>query len=154
MVRWTINLGDRAARVIRTPLSDLVGEFPRIDERFAGLPYRHYWQAANVDLRETLLFDSLAHMDLQTKRETVRRFSGGDSVGEPIFVPRSAEAPEGDGWILALVHRAAQMRSDLLILNAQDIAGEPEAVLELPCRVPAGFHGSWVGSQTRLRFGG
>jgi carotenoid cleavage dioxygenase len=144
MVRWSIDLGNRAARVTRTPLSDLVGEFPRIDERFAGLPYRHYWQAANVDLRETLLFDSLAHMDLQTKRETVRTFSGSDSVGEPIFVPRSAEAPEGDGWILALVHRAAQMRSDLLILNAQDIAGEPVAVLELPCRVPAGFHGSWV----------
>jgi carotenoid cleavage dioxygenase-like enzyme len=75
----------------------------------------------------------------------VRRFSSGDSAGEPIFVPRSAAAPEGDGWILVLVHRAAQMRSDLMILNAQDIAGEPEAVLELPCRVPAGFHGSWVG---------
>jgi carotenoid cleavage dioxygenase-like enzyme len=47
--------------------------------------------------------------------------------------------------VLAVVHRARENRSDLLILNAQDIAGEPEAVLELPCRVPAGFHGSWVG---------
>ena len=36
------------ARVVRTPLSDLAGEFPRIDERFAGLPYRHCWHAANV----------------------------------------------------------------------------------------------------------
>ena len=44
-----------------------------------------------------------------------------------------------------MVHRAAEDRSDLLILDAQDIAGEPEAVLELPVRVPAGFHGSWVG---------
>jgi carotenoid cleavage dioxygenase-like enzyme len=145
MVRWSVNLAEHAARVMRTPLSDLVGEFPRIDERFAGLPYRHYWQTANLELRETLLFDALAHMDLRTKRQTLRRFSGGDSVGEPVFVPRNAQAPEGDGWILAVAHRAAEGRSDLLVLNAQDIAGEPEAVLELPCRVPAGFHGSWVG---------
>jgi carotenoid cleavage dioxygenase-like enzyme len=82
---------------------------------------------------------------MQTKRETLRRFSNGDSVGEPVFVPRGRQAAEGDGWVLAVVHRARENRSDLLILNAQDIAGEPEAVLELPCRVPAGFHGSWVG---------
>lgn len=145
MVHWKLDLTDRGARVIRTPLSDLAGEFPRIDERFAGLPYRHCWHAANVQMRETLLFDSLAHVDLATQRETLRRFDHGDSVGEPVFVPRSAQAEEGEGWILAVLHRAAQDRSDLLILNAQDIAGEPEAVLELPCRVPAGFHGSWVG---------
>jgi carotenoid cleavage dioxygenase len=81
---------------------------------------------------------------MTTQRETLRRFSNGDSVGEPVFVPRSAAAPEGDGWILAVVHRAAEGRSDLLILEAQDIAAEPAAVLELPVRVPAGFHGSWV----------
>jgi carotenoid cleavage dioxygenase-like enzyme len=144
LVHWTIDLNDSAARVIRTPVSDLVGEFPRIDERFAGLPYRHCWQAANVEMSEALLFDSLAHLDLKSRRQTLRRFSHGDSVGEPVFVPRSATAAEGDGWILAVVHRAGEGRSDLLILNAQDIGGEPEAVLELPCRVPAGFHGSWV----------
>jgi carotenoid cleavage dioxygenase-like enzyme len=145
MVHWSIDLADRGARVVRTPLSDLPGEFPRIDERFAGLPYRHCWHSANVEMNEALLFDSLVHRDMTTQRETLRRFSNGDSVGEPVFVPRSAAAPEGDGWILAVVHRASEGRSDLLILDAQDIASEPAAVLELPVRVPAGFHGSWVG---------
>jgi carotenoid cleavage dioxygenase-like enzyme len=145
LVHWSIDLGCSTTRVRRTPVSDLAGEFPRFDERFAGLPYRHCWQAANVDTREALMFDSLAHIDLKLQQQTLRTFTTGDSVGEPVFVPRSAQAPEGDGWILALVHRAAHGRSDLLILNAQDIGGEPEAVLELPCRVPAGFHGSWVG---------
>ena len=146
MVRWSINLADPGARVVRTPVSDLAGEFPRIDERFTGLRHRHCWHAANVESKEPLLFDALAHVDSHSKRETLRRFSNGDSVGEPVFVPRSAQAPEGDGWLLAVVHRARDNRSDLLILNAQDIAGEPEAVLELPCRIPAGFHGSWVGA--------
>jgi carotenoid cleavage dioxygenase-like enzyme len=43
-----------------------------------------------------------------------------------------------------LVHRAATNTSELLVLNAQDIAGKPEATLKLPRRVPAGFHGNWV----------
>jgi hypothetical protein len=68
----------------------------------------------------------------------------GDAAGEPIFVPRSASAPEGDGYIIALVYRAATNTSELLILYAQDIAGEPAAVLKLPRRVPAGLHGDFV----------
>ena len=66
------------------------------------------------------------------------------AAGEPVFVPRSASAPEGDGYIIALVYRAASHTSELLILNAQDIAGEPAAVLKLPRRVPGGFHGNFV----------
>lgn len=147
MVHWSINLSEPCARVVRAPVSDLAGEFPRFDERFAGLRYRHCWHAANVGQSEVLLFDSLAHLDMQTGRQTLRQFANGDSVGEPVFVPRAAEAPEGDGWVLAVVHRARENRSDLLILDAQDIAAEPQAVLELPCRIPAGFHGSWVGCQ-------
>jgi carotenoid cleavage dioxygenase len=144
MVRWTLDLNDPGARVVRTPLSDLSGEFPRIDDRFAGLPYRHCWHSANVESKRPLLFDALAHVDFNTNRTTLRRFAHGDSVGEPVFAPRSADAPEGDGWILAVVHRAAKNVSELQILNAQNIAGEPQAVLDLPVRVPAGFHGSWV----------
>jgi carotenoid cleavage dioxygenase len=32
----------------------------------------------------------------------------------------------------------------LHILNADDLEGEAQAVIELPQRVPAGFHGNWV----------
>ena len=139
MVHWSINLADRCARVVRTPISDLVGEFPRIDERFTGLRYRHCWHAANAALSEALMFDSLAHIDMQTKRQKLRRFSEGDSVGEPVFVPRSAQAPEGDGWVLAVVHRARENRSDLLILDAQDIAADLQPCLNCPAAYQPGF---------------
>ena len=59
-------------------------------------------------------------------------------------MPRADDADESDGWLMALVHSAATGTSALHILNAEDIDGEAQAVIELPQRVPAGFHGNWV----------
>jgi carotenoid cleavage dioxygenase-like enzyme len=143
-VRWSLDLAAAGAGVKRTQLDDLQGEFPRADERFLGRPYRHAWYAANVEMDEAVEFDTLVHLDLMTGARRLCRLHGGDSCGEPVFVPRADDAAQGDGWLLAVVYRAAENRSDLLVLNAQDIGGAPEAVLELPCRVPVGFHGSWV----------
>ena len=34
--------------------------------------------------------------------------------------------------------------SDVVILDAQDFAGEPVATVRLPVRVPSGFQGGWA----------
>jgi carotenoid cleavage dioxygenase len=38
----------------------------------------------------------------------------------------------------------AKQTTDLVILNAQDFAGPPQAVVTIPHRIPPGFHGNWV----------
>ncbi|MFK7893478.1 MAG: carotenoid oxygenase family protein [Granulosicoccus sp.] len=35
----------------------------------------------------------------------------------------------------------------MVILNASDIRKDPQAVVHLPHRVPAGFHASWIPSE-------
>ena len=67
---------------------------------------------------------------------------------EPVFVPRSDDAAEDDGWIMSYVYDATTDSSDVVILNAQDFTGEPVAVVSLPQRVPFGFHGNWVPDAT------
>ena len=54
----------------RETLDDLPSEFPRPDERFAGLPYRHGWYVANINNRNPLVFNSIAHIDFGGKRIT------------------------------------------------------------------------------------
>jgi carotenoid cleavage dioxygenase len=46
---------------------------------------------------------------------------------------------------MALVHDAASDTSELLVLPAEDPSAGPVASVELPTRVPVGFHGNWVG---------
>jgi carotenoid cleavage dioxygenase-like enzyme len=139
LTRWTIDLAGKTNRAMREQIDDLPSEMPRFDERLAGPPYRHGWYLANVGKKDQLVFNAIVHIDLKTGERKERTLDPGDAADEPIFVPRSASALEGDGFIIALVYRAATNTSELLILYAQDIAGEPAAVLKVPRRVPAGF---------------
>ncbi len=62
---------------------------------------------------------------------------------EPVFVPRSPDAAEGDGWLISLVTRPDN-RSDLIIVDAMDFEAEPVAMVRLPFGQPWLFHGCWL----------
>jgi carotenoid cleavage dioxygenase-like enzyme len=148
LARWTFDLAAPSNVIRRAYIDDMSGEFPRIDDRKAGLAYRHGWFAAKAasDGRE-VVFDSIAHLDHQSGVRRVHTLPEGDVVSEPVFVARSADAEEGDGWLLATAYRGREDRSDLLVFEARDVAAGPIAAAELPRRVPFGFHGNWVGSR-------
>jgi carotenoid cleavage dioxygenase len=138
--RWTIDAG--AGKVIEERLDDRGQEFPRVDERLVGKPHRYGYCAA-VD-SDPIDHRGLVQHDLERGTATPHDFGPGRAAGEAVFVPRAADAAEDDGWLLSLVYDAATDRSDLVILSAQDFAGEPVATVHLPQRVPFGFHGNWV----------
>jgi carotenoid cleavage dioxygenase len=143
LVRWTFDLA--AETVTETPLDDLAGEFPRFDERYAGLPYRHGWFAGQTHRPGDVRMDSIAHIDLETLVRTTWVLPVGDAISEPVFTPASADAPEGVGWLTAVVYRGQEGVSDFVVLDAQNVAAGPVATARLPRRVPFGFHGNWVG---------
>jgi carotenoid cleavage dioxygenase len=89
-----------------------------------------------------VLFDSIAHIDFKTGKRLVHTFDDG-FPGEPIFVPRSASSPEGDGWLVATVYRPGDDHSDLAVFDATDISKGPIGLAQLPRRIPFGFHGNW-----------
>jgi carotenoid cleavage dioxygenase len=142
LVRWTLDLAGDTDTIKQQPLDDLAGEFPRFDERHAGLAYRHGYFAANSRGEEKVLFDSIAHIDLKTGKRSVHTFADG-MPGEPVFVPRAADAPEGEGYLVATVYRPSTDRSDFVVFDAMDVAKGPIGVAELPRRIPFGFHGNW-----------
>jgi carotenoid cleavage dioxygenase len=143
LVRWTLDLAGASDAIVREPLDDMAGEFPRFDERRAGLSYRHGWFAANTQRPGDVRFDAIAHIDLAGGKRALYELPSGDATGEPIFVPRSAAADEGDGWLLSVVYRGATDRSDFLVFDAQNVTAGPIATAHMPRRVPFGFHGNW-----------
>jgi carotenoid cleavage dioxygenase-like enzyme len=139
--RWTIDLATGFVR--EDQLDDRQAEFPRIDDRLAGLPtrYGHASTARGPDTEDR--GGALHRFDLQTGETSSHYFSQGRSPGEAAFVPAD-DQPGGPGWLMTYVYDDATNRSDLVILDADNLAEPPVATVHLPCRVPAGFHGNWI----------
>jgi carotenoid cleavage oxygenase len=135
--RWSVDLvGDK---VVEERLDDRGQEFPRVDERLAGRRHRFGYAGAFLETETALI-----KHDLDRRTSQVRLLPSARGTSEAVFVPTDADAGEDDGWVLSIVYDAERDRSDLLVLNAADFTGEPQAIVHLPRRVPYGFHGNWV----------
>jgi carotenoid cleavage dioxygenase len=140
--RWTVDLA--AGKVLEERLSDHPQEFPRIDDRLAGRRHRYgYGTYFGTDDHGVRLGGLVKH-DLVAGTSQIHDFGPGMSSSEGVFVESSADAAEDEGWVLSVVHDEATDASFLAVLDATDFGGAPVATVQLPQRVPFGFHGSWV----------
>ncbi len=137
MWSWTLDL--QTGTVSERQLDDRAVEFPRIDDRLAGLPARYSVSVGDA---------SLVRHDLTDGSAVEHHFGTGmvpGGPGEAVFVPStSGPADESNGWYIGYVYDAARDGSDLVILDASGFAGKPVARIQLPRRVPYGFHGNWI----------
>ncbi|MDE0364106.1 MAG: carotenoid oxygenase family protein [Gammaproteobacteria bacterium] len=62
----------------------------------------------------------------------------------PTFAPRSADAPEGDGYLIVPVSRFTENSSEYLIFDTQGIDAGPLATIELPVQIGWTPHGHYM----------
>ncbi len=139
--RWTINLG--TGQVTEEQLDDVPTEFPRMNDRFLGGPARLAW-SPRVARSPTLLFDGFITYDLQTGSGTATDYGEGMVGGETVFAPRAGGTDEDDGWVVVFVNEASGARSEARVYDARQPGSPPVARVQIPRRVPTGFHAHWV----------
>jgi carotenoid cleavage dioxygenase-like enzyme len=137
--RWALDLARGA--LAAEQLDDRGQEFPRIDERRTGQPYRYGYTAG---LGAGVEHGPAFKHDLAAGTCEVHDYGDGRVTLEPLFVARTDDGAEDDGWVMSYVYDATTDRSDVVILDAGDFPGDPVATIHLPVRVPFGFHGSWL----------
>jgi carotenoid cleavage dioxygenase-like enzyme len=136
--RWVLDPATGA--VTETPLDDRAVEFPTVDDERVGREARYRYAVADSQGRAGIVKFDAAH---GTRAE--HDLGTGTVAGEAVFVPSGAPGrAEDDGWLLSITTRRDGSASQLLVLDATDVAGEPVATVTLPRGVPAGFHGSWI----------
>ncbi|PHT99317.1 9-cis-epoxycarotenoid dioxygenase NCED1, chloroplastic [Capsicum chinense] len=87
-----------------------------------------------------------AKVALSTGKVQKHMYGDGRYGGEPLFLPRNVNSEkEDDGYILAFCHDEKTWKSELQIVNAMTL--ELVATVELPSRVPYGFHGTFISSK-------
>lgn len=150
LTRWCVDMNDKGDGFHSAEqLTTVPGEFPRIDDRYAMQSYRHGYMLVMDGSRPfkfgrlSQLMNTLGHIDLSTGKMRTWWCGDDSSLQEPAFIPKSPSAPEGDGYIVMLCNRLAEMRSDLLLFDAQHVDDGPMATCRLPLRVRSGLHGNW-----------
>jgi carotenoid cleavage dioxygenase-like enzyme len=150
-VRWEIDLNQPSGSKVSDPLVilDVPSEFPRIDERFMTKKIDFVFLNVFIPNKSDggkNIFHGLNGIAMHSHKsgETRWYYAGDNSlVQEPVFIPRTADAPEGDGWIIAMVERRGANRNDLVVLDT-DKFDTPIAIVQLPMHVKAQIHGNWV----------
>ena len=153
--RWTFDLASNDDGFAQETLFQDFMEMPRIDDRFAMRPTRYGFttlidptKPANVAGTIGLGWNTLTLLDLETR--TLRRHYVGAlaTTQEPQFVPRAPDAPEADGYLMALITRYdGEPRSELIVLDTARFEDGPIATVKMPFRLRGAIHGNWVSAE-------
>ncbi|HYN32913.1 MAG TPA: carotenoid oxygenase family protein [Ilumatobacteraceae bacterium] len=139
--RWVID--PVARRVTETRIDDRPQEFPRHNPN-VGLQQHRYGYTSEVTPGAENLHGAIIKIDVEQGTTQAHEFGRGRGGAEPVVVPKADGVAEDDCWILTVVYDATTETSELCILDAADITAPEVARIELPQRVPYGFHGNWV----------
>jgi carotenoid cleavage dioxygenase len=126
-------------------LDDRPMEFPRVAAGVVGQKNRYGFTLRLDTGSDEPEFVGVLKSDLQTGKSELHDYGAGRNSSEPVFVTAQGADPNSDeGWVMSYVYDEGSGKSELVVLDATDMAKAPVARVTLPQRVPYGFHGSWI----------
>ncbi len=115
-------------------------EFPRINEKFDGLPYHFVYLTVYHDPNDLLERGGVCKLNTTTQT-SLEWSEKGCSAGEPVFVAAPDAKEEDEGVVLAVIHDHIHNDSFLLILDGQSFKELGRA--RAPHYTPLGLHGQY-----------
>jgi carotenoid cleavage dioxygenase len=147
---WKMNVrtGETAEHVLNT---DHNAEFPSYNGRLTGRKTRFGYLVDHSE-KVTLHWSGIRKFDLETGADLGAWSDDPQNswYSEPWFAEADRPQSEDHGYVVVFQWNNALQRQTLDIFDARDIARGPVAQVELPQRLPAGFHACWI-EKDRLR---
>lgn len=154
-MRFNMKTGAATQKELSAPAVD----FPRINENYTGRKQRYVY---GTILDSVAKVKGIVKFDLYAEPEPGRKQLevGGNVLGifdlgpgrfgsEAVFVPRQSGTTieEDDGYLIFFAHEENSGESKVNVIDAKTMSPEPVAVVDLPCRVPYGFHAFFVNEE-------
>lgn len=133
----------RTGSTSEVAMDDLNTEFPTINTGRTGLASRYAYNIA-IENSYTTLFDGIVKYDLTTGDSLRYDFGPGRFGSEAPFAARGGEA-EDDGYLVSFVANHETGHSECVIIDAPTMTEVGR--VQIPQRVPHGFHACWVGEE-------
>ncbi|KAH7862221.1 hypothetical protein Vadar_001621 [Vaccinium darrowii] len=134
-------------------------DFPRVNGSYIGRKHQFVYGGMVGSMMKVSGIVGIIKFDLHAEPESgnTRLEVGGNVRGifdlgpgrfgsEAVFVPRKfgITSEEDDGYLLFFVHDEESGKSEVNVIDAKTMTADPVAVVELPTRVPYGFHALFV----------
>ncbi|RYQ95756.1 hypothetical protein Ahy_B08g091105 isoform B [Arachis hypogaea] len=151
-MRFNMKSGQASQKKLSEPTVD----FPRVNESYTGRKQRYVYGtilSSMAKITGIVKFDLHSEPELgKTKLEVGGNVQGIYALGpgrfgsEAIYVPRVLGTPceEDDGYLIFYVHDENTKNSYAHVIDAKTMSSDPVAIVELPARVPYGFHAFFV----------
>jgi len=146
--RFSMNM--RTGKVSVNEVSERSMEFPQVNREYWTKPYRYGYSLVvdeENDSPERIEYaqGGLRKYDLQTGE--IENYVPGPEFApaEAVFIPAvESGGGEDEGYLASFVYNKNTDTSALCLFDATALSAGPIASVELPVRVPVGFHGVWV----------
>lgn len=160
LFEWKLDLNKRKCVSERfvDAADRFMSDFPQINTHYTGQKTRFvYAQSMIPDLKQIhaeytgglYLIRGLLKYDLETGEVVEKPYlsqHGELMLGtEAVFAPKVNAKSEDDGYLIVYVYDDSKEQSHCLVYNSQTLA--LECRLEMPERVPFGFHGYWLAGE-------
>ena len=145
--RWRFNL--KTGEVREGDIDDLNTDFNKTNRLFHGVMSKYAYHQRIPLFHEggfTLRFTGLVKYNNETGQRQQYDYGDGVFGSEAPFAPvkgATRDNDEDDGYVITLVTDVNTWKSEILVLDARDITIGPIARVQLPHRVPNGFHSMW-----------
>jgi carotenoid cleavage dioxygenase len=124
-------------------LDDRAIEFPRVADDRAGLKNRFGYAVTTHedDAHGFAVGTRIVKYDLESGAADVAELGAGRNPSEAVFA--RAGAGEDEGYVMAIIYDSARGGSEFAVFDAKALKKGPIARIDLPQRVPFGFHAAW-----------
>ena len=153
--RWRFNMVTGEVR--EGDIDTLNTEFNKSNPVFHGVKSKYSYHQRIPLLHEgghTLRFTGLVKYNNDTGQHTQWDYGPGVFGSEAVYAPKpgaSRSSAEDDGYVITLVTDSNTWRSECLVFDATDITTGPVARVQMPHRVPYGFHATWARGEDLYR---
>ncbi len=134
--RWTLDIA--SAAVHRGVLDPTPRRFARTSDRPVDAAPRFLWTTGDgtADKHDLATTSCLHHI-----------FEPHRLPGDLVFVADTARPSDADGgWLVGFVQHASRDETDIVVLDAADIARPAIATVRIPRRIPLGLRSTWIPS--------
>ena len=140
--RWRFNMKTGETR--EGPVDDQYVEFPTINQHRQGLKTSRSYHV-HIPQGEPLRMGGVIAFDTDTGARDEYLYDKNIYASEPVFAPRRNAKSDTDGYVMSFVEDMnAGGRTELHIFDPMNISGGPVTRVEIPHRMPMGFHACWA----------